>query len=277
MASRRMFRPALLAASAIAAMAGSAHAGTKDDVRDLQARMNVAEQALAANTANTVRLGQLESEIQALTGRIETLTFQLDQANVRLDAISAALSGETGGGLAGDLTSDGSDNAGGPIDLTAGNDPIAERVAAGDRVPDNATSVGGGDVSLPLDPVAAFDYASGFLLEGDYQRARSAFSLYVEAFPNHTRTPDAQFRLGEIHLALGENAAAADVFINHIRNYPNNPRAAEAYLKLGSAFSRLEKTTEACQVFKTLKTKFPNAAPPVLQRTDIEMARIGCS
>lgn len=258
----------------IAATPTIAFAGTKDDVRDLQERMARVEQSAAAQSAMTVRIGELESEIQRLTGRIEELTYQLNQADQRLNAISAALSGgdvQTGGPLLPGAV----ENRGGPVDLMNTGDPIADQISRNDTG-DASGSVGGGDVQLPLDPNAAFDYASKFLLEGDYQHAKAAFELYVQAFPNHPRTPDAQFRLGEIHLALGENAAAADAFIAHIRNYPNDPRAAEAYLKLGTAFARLEKPSEACTVFKTMKTKYPNAGAAVMQRADLEMARINC-
>lgn len=262
--------------SALLLMTGAASAGTKDDVRALQAQMAEVQQALAGHRAALVRISELERQNQLLTGRIEELTYELDQANARLDAISAALAGD--GGLADD-GSYGASPSGGPVDLmgrpAGGDDPIADQLSSGARDPGGDT-VGGGDVSLPLDPEAAFDYASQFILAGDYQRAKAAFTLYLEAFPNHSRTPDAQFRLGEIHLALNENAAAADAFIAHIRNYPNNGRSAEAYLKLGTAFARLDKPSEACTVFKTMKSKHPNAPRPVLQRADLEMARIDC-
>lgn len=256
---------ALLAAS-------PASAGVRDDVRNLQERMAQAEQSLEGQRAAMLRIGELEGEIQALTGRIEQLTFQLDQANTRLDAISAALAGDpasTTPGSLGEVPA----ASGGPVNLTGG-DAIADQIA---RTGEAAVVVpAADDVTLPLDPTVAFDYASQFLLKGDYPRAKAAFELYLQAFPNHSRTPDAQFRLGEIHMALSENAAAADAFIAHIRNYPSDPRAAEAYLKLGTAFSRLEKSGEACTVFKTMKTKFPNAAGPVTQRANLEMARIDC-
>jgi tol-pal system protein YbgF len=240
----------------LAATASPALAGTKDDIRDLQARMQAAEQAARAQGATTVRIGELERQIQELTGRIEELSYELDTANQRLDAISAALAGaspETAAAIAADPMRR---PGGGPVDLSTG-DPIADQITNATPAADTSSAVGGGDVALPLDP-------------------KAAFQLYVEAFPNSSRTPDAQFRLGEIHLALGENAAAADVFINHIRSYPNDPRAAEAYLKLGTAFARLEKPKEACTVFKTMKTKYPNAPSAVASRADIEMARINC-
>ncbi len=265
------------AALLVGASATPAAAGTKDDVRALQDRMARVEQAAAAQSAATVRLGELERQNQFLTGRIEELGFQLDQANQRLDAIAAALSGGAAGepGATAFVGGPGFQQQG-PVALVPG-DPIADQLSR-DGVQGGAGAVSGdpASVELPLDPTAAFDYASGFLLKGDYQQAKAAFGLYVEAFPNHPRTADARFRLGEIHLALGENADAADVFIAHIRSYPNDPRAAEAYLKLGTAFSRLEKSDQACTVFKTMKAKFPNVSQPVSQRADLEMSRINC-
>ena len=262
----------ILGAACLTIAGGPAWASTKDDVRDLQARMGVAEKSLSAQSAATVRISELEQEIRNLTGQIEELTYRLSLSNQRLDAISAAFSGDSA--VAAPTATGAAVAARGPVDLTSG-DPIARQIDQSNAI-DTAAAVGGGDIALPLDPDAAFIYASGFLLQADYQRAKAAFELYVEAFPNHSRTPDAQFRLGEIHLTLGENAAAADVFISHIRNYPTDPRAAEAYLKLGTAFARLEKPSEACTVFKTMKTKFPNAPAAVSQRADLEMTRIDC-
>lgn len=261
-----------LALCAALFMVAPASAGTKEDIRDLQQRLAAAEQALAAQSQAAVKISQLERHIQELTGQIEELTYRLDLANQRLDSMSAALAGDSNYAAPGDYRGSGD----GPVSLMpgaggqgGGADPIGAQIAQSQgTAPD--------DVSLPLDPNAAFDYASGFLLAGDYQRAKTAFGLYLEAFPNHPRTADAQFRLGEIYLALNENSAAADAFIAHIRKYPNDQRSAEAYLKLGTAFARLDKTKEACTVFKTMKSKHPNAAAPVLQRADLEMARIDC-
>lgn len=228
-------------------------------VADLQAR--------APATADTaVRLGQLQEQIQELTGRIEELSYELERTQARLDAVSAALAG--GGEGVGGLAEGPAAATGGPVALAPGGDPIADRIAE--------ASGEESDVALPFDPDEAFSYASGFLLRGDYARAEEAFELYVEAFPNHPRTADAQFRLGEIYLATGKNADAADVFIAHIKKYPNDPRAAEAYLKLGTAFARLGQTSEACQVFKSMRSKFPSAPQPVRDRADLEMSRLNC-
>jgi tol-pal system protein YbgF len=268
----------LIGAASLAMASAPAFARTKDDIIDLQERMSRVEQTVAGQSAQTVRISELESEIQALTGLIEELTYQLDISNQRLDAVSAVLAGDSlGAAAAATALSPDAGQARGPVDLTTG-DPIADQLR--NETTGNASASGPGpgasDIALPLNPDAAYDYASAFLLQGDYQRAKAAFELYVQAFPNHARTADAQFRLGEIYLALGENASAADTFIGHIRQYPTDPRAAEAYLKLGTAFARLDKPDEACTVFRTMKTKYPNATAAVTQRANLEMARINC-
>ena len=277
-AAMKMTRTAAaIAGLAAVLIAAPAFAGTKDDVRDLQARMERAEQALSAQSAATVKISELERQIQLLTGRLEELDYQLDQQNRRLDSISAVLAGGDlsgaggvdglgAGGLVGPI---GAGRSGGPVALGP-SDPIADELARAD-------TGAAPSVELPINPDAAYDYASSFLLSGDYPRAKAAFMLYGEAFPNHVRAADAKFRLGEIHLALGEDADAAAVFLEHVQKYPNDARAAEAHLKLGTAFARMEKQREACTIFKTMKSKFPNAASPVMQRADLEMARIDCN
>ena len=271
------FLIAMIGTVSVAIVSTSASARTKDDILALQQRMALAEQSISGQSAELVSISELESQIQSLTGLIEELTYQLDISNQRLDAVTAALAGDTLGAdaAAQGLGAPAPGPSSGPVDLTTG-DPIADQIRNDQPVPPTGPVAGPSDIALPLDPNAAYDYASAFLLQGDYPRAKAAFELYVDAFPRHARTPDAQFRLGEINLALGENASAADVFIGHIKNYPNDPRAAEAYLKLGTAFARMENTEQACTVFQVMKTKYPDASTAVIQRADLEMARINC-
>jgi tol-pal system protein YbgF len=253
-AMRSFFRFGLLL-SVAALAAAPASAGTKDRVEALEAAVAELRAASPAALDANAKIDRLEAEVRALTGRVEELTHQLEQTRAQLNSVSAALAG--GGG--------------GPVALSGGaagaaGDPIAREIRRADS----------SDVALPLDPDSAYAYASEFLVTSDYARAERAFLLFLETFPNHPRAADARFRLGEVYLATNKNAEAADTFIAFIRAYPNSARGAEAYLKLGTAFSRMNQPTEACKVFKTLKTKYPTASPPVLQRTDVEMARIDC-
>ncbi len=258
-------RHQFLAAVAVMAIfaAAPAFAGTKERVEALEAAVAQLRASQPSAIEANAKIDRLEAEVRSLTGRVEELTFELEQARARLDSVSAALAGEP-------------PVDGAPVPLAGApagpNDLIANEISR--SAP--PSTAGGGAVELPLDPEAAFSYASDFLLSGDYVRAERAFQMYVETFPNHPRTADARFRLGEVYLANSKNTEAADVFIAFIRAYPQSARGAEAYLKLGTAFSRLSKPDEACKVFKTLKSKYPNAAPAVLQRTDVEMSKINC-
>lgn len=240
---------------ALGALAPAAAGETKDRLISLERAVADLQAAAPATSASAVKIGQLEEQIQTLTGRVEELSYQLDQANARLQTVTSALAG-------------GAPAPGGPTSLSG--DPIADRIAG------TTGAASAGDIELPIDADAAFQYASSFLLNGDYARAETAFELYVKAFPNHPRSADAQFRLGEIYLATGANADAADAFIAHIKKYPSDPRAADAYLKLGTAFARMRQNAEACKVFKTMKTKFPNASQIVQERADVEMTKISC-
>lgn len=256
----RIIRRIAISLGAAALLTSPAFAGTKERVEALEAAVAQLQASSPAALDANAKIDRLEAEVRSLTGRIEELTHELDETRARLDSVSAALAG---GG------------AGGPVALGApaspgsiAGDPIANQIARAESAPP--------EVALPLDPEAAYAYASDFLVTSDYARAEAAFTKFLEAFPNHPRAADARFRLGEVYLASSKNTEAADTFIAFIRAYPNSARGAEAYLKLGTAFSRLNQSAEACKVFKTLKAKYPTATPAVLQRTDVEMARINC-
>ncbi|MEK7265964.1 MAG: tol-pal system protein YbgF [Pseudomonadota bacterium] len=251
-----------MSASALV-MLSPAYSGSKDRLEALEATVAQLQAASPAALNANAKIDRLEAEVRSLTGRVEELTHELDQTRARLDSVSAALAGDVAGGpvALGATTNSATGGAG-------TGDPIANQIA---RAQSDAPQI-----SLPLDPEAAYAYASDFLVTSDYARAEAAFTKFLEVYPNHPRAADARFRLGEVYLASSKNTEAADTFIAFIRAYPSSARGAEAYLKLGTAFSRLNQSSEACKVFKTLKAKYPTAPPAVLQRTDVEMSRISC-
>jgi len=289
-----------------------ANAGKKEDILALQQKVNALESQLGTLSKRTgqtdadatLKISQLERENQQLTGQVEAMRFELSQMKTRLDQVTRVLAGENFSGLEGSQqagetsvvnSSQQTQNASSPVGDggTSGSSsqaisgqtasgpvtlgPIAQERATQGRTDERQTSsVAANGILLPTDQGAAYNYASNFLLTGDYIKARQAFELYVQTYPNSPQTPDARFRLGEIYLATGANSQAAQAFIGHIRDYPQDPKAAEAYLKLGMSFSRLEQPDQACQIFKQVRSKYPNASTIVLSRTELEMQRINC-
>ena len=261
--------------------------------------------AQAGNIA--VRMSQVERELQALTGRIEELSYRIDQNATRLETLTQALS--AGSSLSTNRTSpyttspyntgpgavdpgtgvvpsgpSGSQDYGaqpyqegvtpyGATDPATGGPVTLGNTSSLPAVTEPQTDAG---VSLTGDVNADYDSAFNALLNGDYQLAEKSFSAFLEAYPDDPRSADAQFRLGEIYLATGANTEAARAFLNHVRTWPRDARAPESYLKLGTAYSRLGKTDEACKIFAVMDGKFPNASASVKQRLAVERGNAGC-
>ncbi len=301
---------AVLAVSVFAIWAGPAFAqGSVKDrlsrlesaVQDLQGAVYSVEQSTGTASGGnysdtdgysgdaTVRISQLERELQTLTGRIEQVAYQIEQNAIRLDTLTAAMSvgstsSDTGliedqensfdaqyGRISGTSDSDLAPATTGPTDLS-GTDALAG------SVDDPSVTVTRIDCasSLPADANGTYDYAFDALLNGDYLTAECAFQAFLEGYPDDVRAPDAQFRLGEIYLATGANIDAAKAFLNHVKTWPRDARAAESYLKLGTAYSRLGKRQEACKIFDVMQAKYQNTSTAVRQRLAVERGNAGC-
>lgn len=280
-----IFRPltafALAAAFALAPTVAPAQSATQvaamsdrlkrleDDLRDVQAELYGASNSSRARSGHvsgvsqtapsgelSVRVSQIERELQTLTGEVERVMFLVQQNAQAIEALQGVVGG---GAPAGDAQR----AASGPTPLTGG----ASRTAS------NTAPV---VVTLPDDPGRAYAYAYDFLLAEDYGRAAAAFEQFVERFGSDAKAPDAKYRLGEIYLVTGQYASAADIFLSFIRQHSDHPRAPESYLKLGQAFARLDKTSEACQVLGALPRQYPDALPVVLERASSERSKLGC-
>jgi tol-pal system protein YbgF len=272
-------------------------------VQDLQGAVYSVEQSAygsASSTASggysstndyggdmTVRVSQLERELQSLTGRIEQVAYQIDQNSRRLDTITAALSTGMPSASA-ELSADEENSFNAQYDrmttdsglspATEGPTDLSGTGAFSGKVEEPSVAMASIDCSgaIPTDANGTYDYAFDALLNGDYLTAECAFQMFMDTYPSDPRAPDAQFRLGEIYLATGANVDAAKAFLNHIKTWPNDARAPESYLKLGTAYSRLDKRQEACKVFDVMRAKFPNLSSSVRQRLAAERGAAGC-
>lgn len=275
-------------ALSVAATGGALAASTKDRVEALEATVAELTAAADASKADAARLDQLEREVRGLTGRVEELTYNLDQANAKIYSLTTALSG---GAPADDASPfvgiDGrASDSQAPVGRATGAGPTSAGgngptmlIGSGSGEPSGDAPAGAApidDVQLPLDPDAAFNYANGFLFEEDLPRAEAAFSMFLSAFGAHPRAADAQFRLGEILLAEEKYAKAADAFVVFIRKHPDEAKVPEAYLKLSASFAGLGEQAEACKVLRAAKSKYAGGDPQFLDRADAAMSRTGC-
>jgi len=189
-------------------------------------------QARGAPADSSIRVGQLEEQVQQLTGRIEELQYQINQQQQQMERlISLAYpeyEGDTGLGS-----------------VSGGRVPINEGVSA------PVDLVGGVVSSAGSFGTAESAYAAGrsALREARYADAEKAFLTVVDDFSSSNRAGDASYYLGETYLAQGDLGGSARTFLDFIRNYPESELAPDAHLKLGQAFARADKTREACRVW----------------------------
>lgn len=127
------------------------------------------------------------------------------------------------------------------------------------------------------DPRADYDQAYSLAVNGDYNAAEAGFRTFIESYPDHTLSANAQYWLGESLLAQQNYREAADAFLKTYRDHPGNTKGPDSLLKLGVSLRGLGENDVACATFSELLNKYPNAAPAVLSQARDERQRAQCS
>jgi tol-pal system protein YbgF len=132
-------------------------------------------------------------------------------------------------------------------------------------------------VQLPQDdPQAAYDTAFDQLRQMNYPAAESAFSEFLQLYPDNRLAGNAKYWLGETYYVRGDYETAAVVFAEGYQDFPDSGKAPDNLLKLGMSLANLGSTQDACATFGELQRRYPNAAPTILQRASRESSRLGC-
>lgn len=243
-----------------------------------------------------VRLTDFETELSNVTGKIEEMSFNLEQLQGRLDKLVAdidfrlraleqaqvaAVAPGTGSGSQAPVPpaspDPGSVTAVPPGAMTKTEDGTIYNVpveAIGSTLPEGTT-----------DEQYAFAY--GLLQEAQMSsdepeaeavvaRAERAFDEFIRAHPNDEKTPNAYYWLGETFYFRGDYAQAAIQFAAGYEKFPNNPKASDSLLKLGMSLANLGNKQEACKAFAQLQKKFAHAPANILDRATRERQRAGC-
>ena len=244
----------------------------------------------------TVRLDQLETELRRLTGQIEELRFAIRQnddkltrfiedAEYRLRALEqgGAPAGETAGqGAAGAAAGAAATGAGAPLPSSGQSPQRVLGTVDPSRIPPAPRDVpdAGSQQAAALAPTgdARADYERAFALlqRKDFEAAESAFTQFLDAYPDHSLAGNAEYWLGETHYVRGAYEDAASAFLDGFRKYPDSPKAPDSLLKLGMTLAALNQPQEACLTFDEVATRYPEASAAIKRRTAIEKARNGC-
>jgi tol-pal system protein YbgF len=249
----------------------------------------------AGTGADTARIETLETQVRALTTQVQQLTDQIRaQGGVQRQAnLSGAADAPTIGSANGAPPVGSSPAPGfGSTTVSAGNggtDAIGGLLnGSGQPAPPAAGTSGppAADVSTaalpppgsetPGDPKQAYESAYGYLLQRDYGSAETAFTDFLQKFPNDSLSGNAQYWLGETYFVRGQYKAAAGAFLKGYQTYGQGGKAADSLLKLAMSLDRLGQKDAACSSFSELSAKFPSAPQSVKARAQSERQRIGC-
>jgi tol-pal system protein YbgF len=231
------------------------------------------------------RLQRMESEIRDLTGKVEQQSYDMQQIQQRLEALTQD-SGMRLDSIEAQLR-----NAPAPqaaVPQTAPNviggappQPIAtpaDMSSGGVIAVDPSMMVTGQENGLSTTDATGL-YEQGFaqIKAQDYPAAENTFSTFIKQYPDHALTGNAYYWLGETHYVRKDYDKSSRVFAESYKKFPNGSKGADNLLKLGMSLAGQGKKDDACIALGQLRKKYPNGPAPVMNKADQERATLGCS
>ncbi len=140
-----------------------------------------------------------------------------------------------------------------------------------------APTAGSGQVALgvPIDARGEYDVAYAYILQRDFDGAESAFTRFLQNYPNNEYSGNAKYWLGETFFARGQYREAADAFLRSYTEHKSGRKAADSLLKLGMSLQQLGQTNAACSSYSELVSNYPNSGD-VRVRAIQERQNAGC-
>lgn len=213
-----------------------------------------------------IRMLEIETEIRALTGRIEELQFRLSEFGERLDRVGSDLELRLG---ALEQRAPAATATPGYSPPPAGEEqPFAPPSAPilGEAPPQAA--------SLP--PKEAYNHAFSLLSRRDYGEAERELKAFLAAYPNDALAANATYWLGETYFVRNDFRQAAVTFLEGYQKEPKGSKAPDNLLKLAVSLGNLGEKKEACAALGRLVKEFQNASATVRQRVADERKRSAC-
>lgn len=229
------------------------------ELPSLNSRIARLEQLLKAGNMQQMyqRLQALDEENRQLRGQLEELTHQLQRFTERekklnLDLDQRLQQMETrGSAVLGVAPSIGYTNSG-----------SESYVPVEGYSPSEVTDV--------LDEQAQYRQSFEFLKGGQYSAAVSSFDQFLQAYPDSTMAPNAQYWLGEANYGAGKFEQAVKNFETVRSQYPGTTKVPDASLKLGYSLYELSRWSNAKSVLQDIVSTQPDSAVAKLAATRLQ-------
>lgn len=233
----------------------------------------VATPSTTAVTDILSRLDALESQIQRLTSQYEEGSFAVRELTARVEALENR--GATGSTLPAPSATGASRPAGTAQGGTATPTPAAAarpdpaRVAAVQAIAKPQTDDPGDD-----------EYSYGFRLweAGFYPEAQQQLTMFVEKYPNHSRTTYGRNLLGRAYLDDGKAKEAAPWFLRNYQADKAAARAGDSLLYLAETMIALDDQNRACIALAEFNETYPAlSAGRLKSQYDANRAKVTCN
>jgi len=120
-------------------------------------------------------------------------------------------------------------------------------------------------------PLADLYYGQSLMQVGKFAEARTVFSGFQKANPDHTDFALAMYREAECAFFAGDVASASQLFTTFLARFPDNELSSWGWYYLGESQLRLNNADKAAESFQTGLAKFPKS--PRATETRFGLAR----
>lgn len=266
--------------------------GTSSGKEVVLSSSNPSAQAMAQLEA---RLTTLEEELRAATGKIEELSYKIDQVGQRLDKLVGDVDYRLGALEKAREAPAAQDE---PAPGGASQPLVAPKVSAAPAPPSvqtmspgEAAGIGAKAAPAPAEktptaspaasaakgtPQQRYDHAFDLLRQSKYDEAATALREFLETSGDDSLAGNARYWLGETYYVREDFKTAAQIFIEGYQKNPKSAKAPDTLLKLGMSLAKIDKKNEACVTFAKLLADFPKMPEALGKRVAKERQSNGC-
>ncbi len=248
-----------------------------------------------------IRLTELEDELRDTTGKVENMTYLIDQMNLRLEKLIIDMDYRLSSIEGKPLNADGT-----PKIMAVPSPPGVEKVDMGAapgtlgnlKASDLAAAEDGADKnSAVAKPVTAetlqqtaaatsvlpngtvqqhYKFAFDQLRKAEYETAEAAFKEFISLHGDDKLVSNARYWLGESHYVRGQYIEAAETFLAAYQADEKGTKAPDALLKLGMSLGNLDQKAQACASFGKLQKEFSKLSVSIRSKVVAEKKKNDC-
>lgn len=133
-----------------------------------------------------------------------------------------------------------------------------------------STAIAAKDTAKKQDKEKAYSAAYQIFKEGNYDKARTEFQNFLNAYPDSEYSDNAQFWVGECYFFEQKYEAAILEYEKVTKNYPNGNKVPYALLKQGISFLKLGDKTSAKLLLQQVIKNYPNTSQARIARSTLQ-------